>query len=213
MNNTYPNTMQPTYTRKWLIQEVNAGLQPEYLLFWGHTSPNNATVGKFCLSQWYHSPFSLFGTTYQTAEHWMMAQKAALFDDADTEAAIVAAQTPGHAKELGRTVKNFDSAVWNAHRLNIVTAGNIYKFNQNKPLGDFLLQTGNKVLVEASPHDAIWGIGCDENHPSATQPYKWKGDNLLGFALMHAREFLAQNGYFDMEQDPLPDTPWFALMG
>lgn len=33
------------------------------------------------LSQWYESPFEVDGVTYQTAEMWMMIQKALLFGD------------------------------------------------------------------------------------------------------------------------------------
>jgi len=204
--------MPTHYDIVWLNQQVYADQALEYLFFWGHSNPEGAAAGNFCLSQWYPSPFSLFGTTYKTAEHWMMAQKANLFDDAEAEAAIIASETPAEAKELGRRVNNFDTTVWNAHRLNVVVAGNIYKFNAHRAMGDYLLQTGNSVLVEASPHDTIWGIGYDENNPNASQPTNWRGTNLLGFALMHTRDFLRQNGYFDPE-DPMQDAPWFTLMG
>jgi len=36
-------------------------------------------------------------------------------------------------------------------------AGNLAKFSQNRELGKYLLGTENKVLVEASPVDRIWG--------------------------------------------------------
>jgi len=58
------------------------------------------------------------------------------------------------------------------------------------PLGAFLLRTGERVLVEASPVDRIWGIGLARDDPAATDPSRWRGLNLLGFALMAVRDFL-----------------------
>jgi ribA/ribD-fused uncharacterized protein len=53
--------------------------------------------------------------------------------------------------------------------------------------GQFLLGTGEQVLVEASPRDVVWGIGLGASNPAARDPRRWRGKNLLGFALMEAR--------------------------
>ena len=68
--------------------------------------------------------------------------------------------------------------------------GNLHKFQQNEDLGKFLLATGDKVLVEASPVDAIWGIGLAQDHEDALLPSKWRGPNLLGYALMTVRDLI-----------------------
>lgn len=86
----------------------------------------------------------------------MMAQKAKLFNDHDNLAKILACQTPAEAKKPGRAVKNFDGEQWQKHSFDIVVQGNIAKFSQNSQLKDFLLTTGQRVLVEASPLDTIW---------------------------------------------------------
>ncbi len=44
--------------------------------------------------------------------------------------------------------------------------------------------------MEASPYDAIWGIGLTKDHSDANQPQNWKGLNLLGFVLMEVRDEL-----------------------
>ncbi len=67
---------------------------------------------------------------------------------------------------------------------------NYAKFLQNKELLDFLLSTGNKILVEASPYDTIWGVGMEEANPQINNPFLWKGQNLLGFALIEVRNEL-----------------------
>jgi ribA/ribD-fused uncharacterized protein len=169
---------------------VQAGAQPEYLFFWGHTAKGGSRVGQECLSQWYPAPFVVDGVTYPTAEHFMMAGKARLFGDAHAAEAILRASDPGAAKQLGRKVVGFDEARWEAHRFDLVVAGNVAKFAQSPRLLGFLLRTGSGVLVEASPVDTIWGIGLAADNPLARDPHAWRGLNLLGFALMLARSRL-----------------------
>jgi len=120
----------------------------------------------------------------------MMAGKARLFGDEAALKLIVRANTPAAAKKEGRLVKNFVSDVWDRHKFDIVVAGNYHKFSQHGKMKEFLLATGDKVLVEASPSDRVWGIGMGGDNPWAGTPSKWKGENLLGFALMEVREKL-----------------------
>jgi ribA/ribD-fused uncharacterized protein len=132
------------------------------------------------------------GIAYATAEHWMMAGKARLFGDEEAAARVVAARSPGEAKKLGRQVRGFREDVWVRHRAALVVEGNVAKFGQEPGLGGFLLGTGSRVLVEASPLDRIWGIGLAADDERAADPEQWRGLNLLGFALMEARERLRQ---------------------
>ena len=53
-----------------------------------------------------------------------------------------------------------------------------------------LFSTNNKILVEASPYDTIWGIGQNADAINSKDPHNWKGENLLGFALMEVRDLL-----------------------
>jgi ribA/ribD-fused uncharacterized protein len=172
------------------LDQLNAALRDgatfDYLCFWGHRA-TPGKVGKTCFSQWYPAPFTIEGQRYATAEHWMMAGKARLFGDEAMHAQIVASDDPGKAKALGRKITGFDEALWLAHRYEIVVAGNQAKFEQNPALREFLLATGEYVLVEASPVDPIWGIGLAADDADATRPAQWRGLNLLGFALMEVR--------------------------
>ncbi|MGF2410974.1 NADAR family protein [Ferruginibacter sp.] len=178
------------YSLNWLTKEIENDLQPEYLFFWGHSQKVAGITDKSCFSQWWPSPFIVDGTTYPTAEHWMMAKKALLFNDVESFDLIIAANKPAIAKDLGRKVKNFNTDIWNAKAFDLVTAGNLHKFSQHEDLKKFLLSTGNKILVEASPVDFIWGIGLSQDAKDAYNPFKWKGPNLLGFALMEVRDAL-----------------------
>lgn len=138
-----------TYSTSALIRQMEEGQRAKYLFFWGHTPNTNDRVTKACLSQWYESPFVVEGITYLTTEHWMMAEKARLFSDQEIQDLILSSVHPGEAKKLGRKVKAFDPKIWDAHKLDIVIAGNQHKFSQNTDLGDFLRQTQKRVLVEA----------------------------------------------------------------
>lgn len=170
-----------------LIEYFNKGNRVKYILFWGHQTKKDGHIGKQCFSQWFPSPFVVEGVKYYTAEHYMMAEKAKLFKDVDTFEEIIHAKDPGKAKHLGRTIQNFSEAVWKKRRFDIVVSGNMAKFSQNPDLRDFLVNTGSRVLIEASPKDRIWGIGLAENDPESENPNLWRGLNLLGFALMQVR--------------------------
>ncbi len=102
----------------------------------------------------------------------------------------LAAPDPKAAKALGRKVKNFDGQLWADRCREIVTRGNIEKFRQHAPLRDFLLTSSGSVIVEASPYDRIWGIGMKHSDEQTLDPTKWRGSNLLGFALMDVRSAL-----------------------
>jgi ribA/ribD-fused uncharacterized protein len=134
--------------------------------------------------------FAIDGTVFATAEHYMMWRKARLFDDDETAERILVAGHPQRAKALGRQVRRFDEQTWQEHRYGIVVAGSVAKFGQHADLRGYLLGTGERVLVEASPVDRVWGIGLAATDDRATRPDEWRGLNLLGFALMQARTTL-----------------------
>ncbi|GAA1979074.1 NADAR family protein [Catenulispora subtropica] len=163
----------------------------KYLFFWGHTPKRAGVLGQECLSQWFPSPFVVDGNRFATAEHSMMWGKAQLFGDAEAGEKILKANHPRQAKALGRSaIRGFDEETWVANRLDIVTAGNVEKFRQNPEMLTFLLGTKDRVLVEASPLDRIWGIGLAADDERAQDPARWRGLNLLGEALMRARATL-----------------------
>ena len=130
--------------------------------------------------------------SYLYTEQYMMAGKAELFGDQEIREQILKCNDPKQIKALGRKVRNFDQKVWDKFKYAIVLNGNWLKFSQNRELREFLLSTGDNILVEASPYDNIWGIRISANSPEAQDPFKWHGQNLLGFALMEVRDGLGR---------------------
>ena len=173
-----------------LIAVRARGERMKFLFFWGHQPEAGGRVGAGCLSQWWPAPFTVDGQLFATAEHYMMWRKATLFGDHAAALQILDAPHPHAAKALGGRVTGFDQQVWDEHRVSIVVAGNQAKFGRHPALGDFLIGTGARILVEASPLDRIWGIGLTRDDPAAADPAQWRGLNLLGFALMQVRDTL-----------------------
>ncbi|MFJ6836527.1 NADAR family protein [Streptomyces sp. NPDC091209] len=201
-------------SREALVSAVESGARVKYLHFWGHRPRADGRVGSSCLSQWWPSPFVVEGVEYATAEHWMMASKARLFGDAEAERQAIEAPSPALAKKAGRLVRGFDEAVWERERFEIVVEGSVHKFSAHPGLRAFLLGTGERsemgvspaegcgrVLVEASPMDRVWGIGLAATDPGASDPRRWRGPNLLGFALMKARDRLRSPAAGDPEAE------------
>lgn len=177
-------------TRADLIAAVLRGETFSYCFFWGHTPRDDGRIDKPCLSQWWRCSFEIDGQRYGSAEQWMMAEKARLFHDDEVLAQILAADDPQTVKNLGRAVRGFDEARWSAARFERVVQGNVAKFGQDPALGAYLRSTAGQVLVEAAPRDVVWGIGLGAENPKAKDPRTWRGQNLLGFALMKARAIL-----------------------
>ena len=121
----------------------------------------------------------------------MMAEKARLFKDHRAVELIMSSPDPSTHKRIGRSVRNFDSAVWDRQKQNAVLSGNYAKFTQNPAMKHHLLSTGNKRLAEASPLDPVWGIGLRADDPRAKGPHQWRGNILLGEALSAVREEIA----------------------
>lgn len=168
-----------TKTLKSSIYNANLDLVNKRILFWN---------GIF--SQWHPCSFydKKLNVTFNCAEQAMMAYKALTFNDSDTLVKIMASKSPSEQKQLGKMVKNYDDNVWNATRLAIVSNISYNKFSQNDKLKELLVLSDGWELVEASPYDKIWGIGLGEEDVRALDKSQWNGLNLLGIALMYARD-------------------------
>jgi len=176
----------PRYSKDWLSGK---NTNTDFVFFW---KPGDIEYEpECCFGQWQYSEFTAAlaePVDFTCTEQYMMASKAQIFGDKEIEKEILETRDPKQMKSLGRKVRNFDPKVWDEIKYSIVLNGNYYKFAQNKTMRDILINTGDKVLVEASPLDTIWGIGFAESNPKAADPKSWRGLNLLGFALMEVRD-------------------------
>ncbi|KIR01873.1 GTP cyclohydrolase II [Lachnospiraceae bacterium TWA4] len=139
------------------------------------------------LSNWYLSEFSVDGKLFSSMEQYMMYQKAVCFHDEEIAKKILNTNDVSEIKKLGREVSGYDESIWNGVRQIIVYEGLIEKFSQNEQLKRQLKETGDAILAECAVRDKIWGIGLSMNDSNRLDKDKWKGQNLLGYALMMVR--------------------------
>ena len=142
------------------------------------------------LSNWYPSKFTVNDVDFSSMEQYMMYKKAVCFGDKDMADKILATDDVAEIKAFGRLVANYNESYWNGVRQIVVFEGLTAKFSQNEDLKAKLKATDNSILAECAVKDRIWGIGLSMNNPDRLQIDKWKGQNLLGYALMMVREQL-----------------------
>ena len=145
------------------------------------------------LSNWYPSDFTVNGISFSSMEQYMMYQKALRFGDTKIADKILATDDVAKIKKLGREVQGYDDSVWNGVRQIIVYEGLTAKFSQNEDLKAKLLETKDVILAECAVRDKIWGLGLSMTDEKRFDKDKWKGQNLLGYALMLVREHLSKN--------------------
>ena len=151
----------------------------KYVFFWGSE-----------FSNWFECRFRYKNLNFYKSEQAFMWEKAIFFGDMDTATLILKTPSPSQCKKLGRQVKNFNSEVWLREGYEFMIAVNMAKFSHNSRLKLLLYSTEDKILVEASPYDTVWGIGLHWEDDKVLDERNWKGMNLLGKALMEVRNKL-----------------------
>ena len=149
----------------------------KYFFFWKHR-----------LSQWHIVNFNVDNYIYNCCEQFMMHRKALLMGDTFAAEIILGEKNPAQHQTLGRQIQNFNQELWDSYKYNIVLQGNRARFHQSPQCRELLLATGDKLIVEASPYDKVWGIGKGASDPDIMDETKWNGQNLLGKVLTQVRE-------------------------
>ena len=143
------------------------------------------------------------GNEYISVEQYVLRQKAFLFKDSNLIRRVMEAKTTRELKAVDVRVQNFDPSLWDEEKIKIMVAGNMLKFSQNRDLGQKLVSTmlaskQGSFLAFISPTDRIWGTGSESSNP-----VHWKGENLLGKAMMMVRARLVSKLFEAKEGVPL----------
>ena len=144
------------------------------------------------LSNWYPAAFDLDGIRYSSTEQYIMYQKCRLFGDEASAEAVMATDDPGKQQAIGQHASGYIHNVWIGSRQMIAFRGLLAKFRQNENLKQKLLETGDAYLVECAGSDKNWACGIRLNDDKRFDAENWKGQNILGFALMEVRRILKE---------------------
>ena len=186
------------YYNEWLAETVDnlkkagkindklqiAGQEVDAVFFHKPSEPHGY------LSNWYTSPFDLDGVHFTSAEQYIMYQKCVIFGDQASANAILATEDTKLQQDIGRKAKGYTGSVWAGMRQLVAVRGLLAKFSQNEDLKKKLLDTEDAWLVECAHSDTIWACGIRLNEDERFDASKWRGQNILGFALMEVRSIL-----------------------
>lgn len=152
----------------------------EFIFFYGKDA---------ILSNYFPSKFIFEGIEFNCAEQYYHYRKADFFNDENKKQLILKETNPITQRRIGAIVCGYDDEAWHKICYEVMKQGLICKFDQNKELREYLTDTNNSTLVEASPTDLRWGIGMALYDKDLLDKAKWKGRNLLGKILMEIREY------------------------
>jgi len=126
-------------------------------------------------------PFVFENVTYQSIDHWIMVQKALLFHDDEAYSQLLKERDMFKCYEISSKIRGFDIKTWREEQLCIIQEGYEYLCRFNTQVKEYLRSTGYRIIAEVNTNSTL-GIG-----PKECEVHEWKGDNVVGCALMCLR--------------------------
>ena len=142
---------------------------PEPIGFYGELNP---------MSNFYNCEFTVNNMKFHSSEQLIQFNKAKHFGDHMTMSQIMYADTPIEGKQLSRDIANYDEDNWRQVAKNMCQHGIVEKFKQNTTLGETLLKTGDKKLVECS-FDKLWGTEIALSNRNCLDKRLWVNDGVF----------------------------------
>ena len=151
---------------------------------------SSTTVGFFGelnpLSNFFPSEFSYNGNKYHSSEQLIQHQKALLFGDKVSANHIMHCTTALGCKNLARDISNYNHECWKNEVHARCEEGIKAKFMQDIGVRSYLLNTGDKKLVECC-NNKFWGNGVRLHQENCLDPNTWSSQGLLGEILQNIR--------------------------
>ena len=121
--------------------------------------------------------------SHQSVEHCLHQRKAEFANAPSKVPLIRATQCPFRVKSIGKSI---DAPGWDRHVESLLTDLLMRKFTQNDKLNEYLRQTGQRELIEATL-DPRWGAGVNLMSLKLADR-SWSGQNKAGRLLMQIRD-------------------------
>ena len=159
--------------------KVTSETNKEVIAFFGELHP---------LSNFHPWRFEYEGESFHSSEQLIQLKKAEFFGDDIAKERILNSTDAQDSKEIAMDIGNYDKERWNSAAEELCFDGIKEKFVQNPRLHSYLLDTGNKTIVEAT-YDSVWGTGRPLGNDDCLNPTRWiNGVGLLGKILMRIRD-------------------------
>lgn len=157
--------------------------------FYEELTDYRTVAGKFDpLSNFYMADFQVEEVTYKSAEHAYQFKKALAHGKPDLAKMISNAKSPQEAKSLSKYVNC--TPEWEQQNDKIMEQILMAKIQQVPAARRALMESRDRVVVEAVPRQYLWGSGLNSETTSHTRREGWPGKNMLGDILMHIRDNL-----------------------
>lgn len=169
VNFFYPHVFNTDYLR----QEIRLEIGP--LAEWVPSHPVAITS-------------TLDGKRFSSTEQYIMYRKCMILGDEAAAKQVMTTDDPGQQQAIGRNARNYHNTVWDGVCQVVAMRGLLAKFSQHDDLRQKLLETGNAYLVECARSDRRWACGIGLYDDNRRDIDRWKGKNILGFALMEVRK-------------------------
>ena len=163
------------------------------------SNSDNSTIAFFGelnpLSNFHEARFMCEGD-FHCSEQYIQWKKSTFFNDSIVERRILNSTDALDSKDIARDIKDCDKDSWNENAEELCYERIKQKFLQNPHLQEVLVNTGNKILVEAC-YDNIWGTGLPLSDKNCLVENKWKSVGILGRILMKIRDSLQETTEYD----------------
>ena len=171
--------------------KVTSESNEETIAFFGELHP---------LSNFHMGEFHFEGEDFHSLEQLIQLKKTELFEDQVARERILNSTDAQDSKEIAMDISNFDKEKWNTSAETLCYEGIRQKFIQNPHLYQYLLDTGNKTIVEAT-YDNVWGTGIPLGSADCLNQTKWKSTGILGRILMKIRDTTPDSGKVNDEDE------------
>ena len=138
------------------------------------------------LSNHSHAPFDLEDMSYNCSEQYFLSTKCQTYGHTEAANRIMKETNPATMVQIAKICQGYNRK-WEKTRYDVMLKGCEAKFDQNWEHQKYLLETGEKTLVEGSRFDTTWGVGLDFTDRRIFDEANWKGRNLLGTVLEQVR--------------------------